>query len=145
MLRSVNQSLFRHTSVIFQHIVSYLYESLDPISNEHLVNSLYSFVSFVIGVIISSIIIYFVTKLFGEKEGIKTAIITAVIGAIVYSIAYFLLGNGFWAAIAGGFVWLLTLKALYSMGWLKAFVTALIVWIAAAITGILLPTAPGPL
>lgn len=145
MLRSVNQSLFRHTSVIFQHIVSYLYESLDPISNEHLVNSLYSFVSFVIGVIISSIIIYFVTKLFGEKEGIKTAIITAVIGAIVYSIAYFLLGNGFWAAIAGGFVWLLMLKALYSMGWLKAFVIALIVWIAAAITGILLPTAPGPL
>lgn len=145
MLRSVNQSLFRHTSVIFQHIVSYLYESLDPISNEHLVNSLYSFVSFVIGVIISSIIIYFVTKLFGEKEGIKTAIITAVIGAIVYSIAYFLLGNGFWAAIAGGFVWLLTLKALYKMGWLKAFVIALIVWIAAAITGILLPTAPGPL
>ena len=95
--------------------------------------------------IISSIIIYFVTKLFGEKEGIKTAIIPAVIGAIVYSIAYLLLGNGFWAAIAGGFVWLLTLKALYSMGWLKAFVTALIVWIAAAITGILLPTAPGPL
>ena len=145
MLRSVNQSLFRHTSVIFQHIVSYLYESLDPISNEHLVNSLYSFVSFVIGVIISSIIIYFVTKLLGEKEGIKTAIITAVIGAIVYSISYFLLGNGFWAAVAGGFVWLLTLKALYSMGWLKAFVIALIVWIAAAITGILLPTAPGPL
>jgi hypothetical protein len=106
---------------------------------------LYSFVSFVIGVIISSIIIYFVTKLFGEKEGIKTAVITAVIGAIVYSIAYFLLGNGFWAAIAGGVVWLLTLKALYSMGWLKAFVIALIVWIAAAITGILLPTAPGPL
>ena len=110
-----------------------------------MVNSLYAFVSFVIGVIISSIIIYFVTKLFGEKEGIKTAVITAVIGAIVYSIAYFLLGNGFWAALAGGFVWLLTLKALYSMGWLKAFVIALIVWIAAAITGILLPTAPGPL
>jgi hypothetical protein len=37
------------------------------------------------------------------------------------------------------------LKALYNIGWLKAFVIALIVWIAAAITGILLPTAPGPL
>jgi tetrahydromethanopterin S-methyltransferase subunit C len=110
-----------------------------------LVDPLYGFVSFVIGVIISSIIIYLVTKLFGEKEGIKTAIITAVIGAIVYSITYFLLGNGFWAAIAGGFVWLLTLKALYNMGWLKSFVIAFIVWVAAAITGILLPTAPGPL
>ena len=102
-----------------------------------MVDPLYGFVSFVIGVIISSIIIYLVTKLFGEKEGIKTAIITAVIGAI--------LGNGFWAAIAGGFVWLLTLKALYNMGWLKSFVIAFIVWVAAAITGILLPTAPGPL
>jgi hypothetical protein len=86
-----------------------------------------------------------VTKLFGEREGIKKAILSAVIGAIVYSITYFLLGNGFWAALAGGFVWLLGLKALYNIGWLKAFVIALIVWIAAAITGILLPTAPGPL
>lgn len=108
-------------------------------------NPVYGFIIFVIGVIISSVIIYIVTKLFGEKEGIKTAIITALIGAIVYSIAYFLLGNGFWAAIAGGFVWLLALKALYDIGWLKAFITALIVWIAATITGILLPTAPGPL
>lgn len=106
---------------------------------------IYGFIIFVIGVIISSVIIYIVTKLSGEKEGIKTAIITALIGAIVYSIAYFLLGNGFWAAIAGGFVWLLTLKALYNIGWLKAFVIAFIVWIATAITGILLPTAPGPL
>lgn len=105
----------------------------------------YSLIIFVIGVIISSIIIYVVTKLFGEKQGIKTAIIAALSGAIVYSIAYFFLGNSFWAAIAGGFVWLLTLKALYNIGWLKAFVIALIVWIAAAITGNLLPTAPGPL
>jgi hypothetical protein len=110
-----------------------------------LANPVYGFIIFVIGVIISSVIIYIVTKLFGEKEGIKTAIITALIGAIVYSIVYFLLGNGFWAAIAGGFVWLLALKALYDIGWLKAFIIALIVWIAATITGILLPTAPGPL
>jgi hypothetical protein len=101
-----------------------------------LANPVYGLIIFVIGVIISSVIIYIVTKLFGEKEGIKTAIITALIGAIVYSIV---------AAIAGGFVWLLTLKALYDIGWLKAFVVALIVWIAAAIAGILLPTAPGPL
>jgi hypothetical protein len=110
-----------------------------------LATPLYGLVSFVIGVIISSIIIYIVTKLFGEREGIKKAILSAVIGAIVYSITYFLLGNGFWAALAGGFVWLLVLKALYNISWLKAFVIALIVWIAAAITGILLPTAPGPL
>ena len=111
----------------------------------YLADPVYTFAIFVIGVIISSVIIYIVTKLFGEKEGIKTAIITALIGAIAYSIVYHILGNGFWAAIAGGFVWLLTLKALYDIGWLKAFVIAFIVWIAAAITGILLPTAPGPL
>jgi hypothetical protein len=110
-----------------------------------LANSVYGFIIFIIGVIISSVIIYIVTKLFGEKEGIKTAIITALIGAIVYSIVAVILGNGIWAAIAGGFVWLLALKALYDIGWLKAIVIALIVWIAATIVGILLPTAPGPL
>jgi hypothetical protein len=110
-----------------------------------LANTIFAFISFVIGIIISTIIIYIVTKLFGEKEGIKTAIITAIIGSIIYSITYFLLGNGFWAAIAGGFVWLLALRALYDVGWLRAFVIAVIIWIAAAITGILLPTAVGPL
>jgi hypothetical protein len=110
-----------------------------------LADPIYGFIIFVIGVIISSVIIYIVTKLFGEKEGFKKAIITALIGAIVYSIAYFLLGNGFWAAITGGFVWLLSLKALYSIGWIRAFVIAFVVWIAAAITGVLLPTSPGPL
>jgi hypothetical protein len=39
----------------------------------------------------------------------------------------------------------LALKTLYNIGWIKSFVIAFIVWIAAAITGILLPTAPGPL
>jgi hypothetical protein len=37
------------------------------------------------------------------------------------------------------------LRALYGMGWLKALVVAVIVWIAATIVGLLLPTAPGPL
>jgi hypothetical protein len=108
-------------------------------------DSVYTVISFIISVIISTIIIYIITKLFGEKEGIKQAFITAIIGAIVYSIAYFLLGTGILAAIAGGIVWLLALRALYSMGWLKALVIAVIVWIAAMIVGILLPTVPGPL
>jgi uncharacterized membrane-anchored protein len=37
------------------------------------------------------------------------------------------------------------LRALYGMSWLKALVVAVIVWIAAMIVGLLLPTAPGPL
>jgi hypothetical protein len=34
---------------------------------------------------------------------------------------------------------------MYRIGWLKAIVIAIVVWIAAALVGILLPTAPGPL
>ncbi|MGH9877324.1 MAG: hypothetical protein ACRD5H_06775, partial [Nitrososphaerales archaeon] len=85
------------------------------------------------------------TKLFGEKEGIGRAFVTALIGSVIYGIAYFLLGNGLLAAVAGGIVWLLALRGLYDIGWLKAFVIAIIIWVAAAITGLLLPTAPGPL
>jgi uncharacterized membrane protein YvlD (DUF360 family) len=106
---------------------------------------IFGIISFVVSLIISTIIIYIVTKLFGEKEGIKQAFITAIIGAVVYGVVHFLLGRGILAAIVGGIVWLLALRALYSMGWLKALVVAVIVWIAATIVGLLLPTAPGPL
>jgi hypothetical protein len=104
-----------------------------------------SAVIFIIGVIVSTIIIYVITKLFGEKEGIGRAFLTALIGAIVYSIVYFLFGNGWVAAIVGGIVWLLALRALYKIGWLKALAIAVIVWIAATVVGLLIPTVPGPL
>ena len=100
---------------------------------------------FVVGLVISTVIIYITTKLFGQKEGIGRAFVTAIIGAAVYSIAYFIFGTGWNAAIVGGFVWLLALRGLYDIGWLRAFVIAVIVWIAATIVGLLLPTAPGPL
>lgn len=108
-------------------------------------NEFFSALSFIIGLAISTIIIWVVTKLFGQKEGIGRAFLTAVIGAVVYSIVYFLLGNGWLAAIVGGIVWLLALRGLYEIRWLKAFVIAIIIWIAATIIGLLLPTAPGPL
>jgi CBS domain containing-hemolysin-like protein len=108
-------------------------------------NEFVSALSFIIGLAISTIIIWIVTKLFGQKEGIGRAFLTAVIGAVVYSVFYFLLGNGWLAAIIGGIVWLLALRGLYDIGWLRAFVIAIIIWIAATIVGLLLPTAPGPL
>jgi hypothetical protein len=40
---------------------------------------------------------------------------------------------------------LIALRALYDIGWLGALVIAVIVWIAATIVGLLLPTVPGPL
>jgi hypothetical protein len=106
---------------------------------------LISVIFFIIGLISSTIIIYVVTKLFGQKEGLGRAFVTAIIGAIVYSIIYFLLGNGWLAAIVGGLVWLIALRGLYDIGWLKSFAIAIIIWIAATIVGLLLPTVPGPL
>jgi hypothetical protein len=107
--------------------------------------SVWSVVHFIIGLIISSIIIFIVTKLFGEKEGIKTAFVTAIIGSIIYGITYFLFGSGLLAAIVGGIAWLLSLKWLYRIGWLKSIVVAVIIWVITSVVGILLPTAPGPL
>lgn len=100
---------------------------------------------FIISLAISTIVIYVVTRLFGQKEGIGRAFAAAIIGTIVYSLAYFFLGTGWIAAIIGGIVWLLALRSLYDIGWLKALGIAVIVWIAATIVGLLLPTAPGPL
>ena len=108
-------------------------------------DTLWSIVLFVIGLVISTVIIYIVTKLFGEKEGIKHALAAALIGSAVYSIVYFIFGQGFMAAVIGGIVWLLALKALYSFGWIKAFVIAVIIWIISGLLGLIVPTGLGPL
>jgi hypothetical protein len=107
--------------------------------------SVWGVIHFIIGLIISTIIIFIVTKLFGEKEGIKTAFATAIIGSIIYGITYFLVGSGLLAAIIGGIAWLLSLKWLYKIGWIKSIIIAVIIWVITSIVGILLPTAPGPL
>lgn len=100
---------------------------------------------FIISLAISTVIIYIVTRLFGQKEGVGRAFAAAIVGTVVYSLAYFFLGTGWIAAIIGGIVWLLALRALYDIGWLRALGIAVIVWIAATVVGVLLPTAPGPL
>jgi hypothetical protein len=99
---------------------------------------------FVIALVISTLIIYLITKMFGEKEGITTALIAALIGTVIYSVAYYLLGSGLLAAIIGGIVWLLALQYLYTIGWLKSLAIAVIVWIVAVIVGMFLPTLAGP-
>jgi uncharacterized membrane protein YdjX (TVP38/TMEM64 family) len=105
----------------------------------------WTIIIFLIGLVISTIIIFIVTRLFGERESVKIAFITAVIGAVIYTVIYYLLGNGLVAAIVGGIVWLMSLKWLYKMGWLKSILVAVIIWIIASIVGVLLPTASGPL
>lgn len=100
---------------------------------------------FFISLVVSAIIIFAITSLFGEEEGLGTALLAALVGAIVYALAYFFLGNGLLAALLGGLVWTLALGSMYSMGWLKAIVTAAVVWIVAIFVGIFLPTVGGPL
>jgi len=100
--------------------------------------------SFIIALIISTVIIYVVTKLFGETEDIKTALIAALIGTVIYAVVYYLIGQGLIAAIIAGVGWLLALKALYKIGWLKSFAIAVIIWILTAIAGWFLPSLTGP-
>jgi hypothetical protein len=100
---------------------------------------------FIIGLTVSTVVIYFVSLYVGTKKGLKIAIVTAITGSVIYAIAYFLLGNGILAAILGGITWLLALRGFYKIGWIHALIMAIIIWIITSIIGILLPTAPGPI
>jgi hypothetical protein len=102
-------------------------------------------ISFIVSWIVSSIVIYVATMFLGEKKGIGTAFVAALVGSIVYIGAFILLGDGTLAAIGAGIVWLIALGTLYNIGWIKAFVTALVIWIITLIVGMFLPTLTGPL
>ena len=103
-----------------------------------------SIVGILVALVVSTVIIYVVTKLMGETEGIGRALLAAIIGTIVYGLAYLIFGNGLLAAIVGGIVWLLALKGLYKIGWVKALIIAVLIWILASIIGYFLPTLSGP-
>ena len=103
-----------------------------------------SLIVFILGIIVSTIIIYLVTKLFGEREGIKTAFFAAIIGTIVFTIVYAILGRSPVAGIIGGIAWLIALRWLYHMSWLRSIAVAIIVWIAGIIIGSVIPTGIGP-
>jgi carbon starvation protein CstA len=96
-------------------------------------------IGFLISLIISAIIIYLITALFGEDEGGGTAILAALVGAIIYGLAYYFLGNGLLAAVLGGIGWVIALASLYDIGWLKAAVIAVIVWLVATVVSWILP------
>ena len=104
-----------------------------------------SVIIFIIELLVSTLVIYLVTSITRHRRSIKLALFTAIIGSIVYGIVYLWLGNGFLSAVLGGIAWLLALKAIYHMGWLKALIIAVSIWIITSIIGVLLPTATGPL
>ncbi len=109
--------------------------------------NLATIIVFLISLVISAIIIYAVTKIFGEKEKFGTALLAAFIGAIIYAAAYYFLRPelGWLASLVGGIAWLIALRALYSIGWLKAIGIAIIIWVIAAVVSFFLPTVIGPL
>ena len=101
--------------------------------------------TFVVALLISTVIIYIIVKLFGEKEGITTAILAGLIGTAIYTILYYFLGHGLITAFIAGIVWLLALQRLYPVGWLKSLLIAVVVWIVTTVVGWFLPTLSGPL
>ena len=105
---------------------------------------LLSALAFIVGLVISTILVYFTTKLLRQKEGIGRAFVTAIIGTVIYFVTYYVFANGLLSAIVGGMIWLLALKVLYNIGWFKALVIAVILWISSTLIGFLLPTVPGP-
>jgi hypothetical protein len=102
-------------------------------------------VLFLIGLVVSSVIIFVITSILGEREGFGTAVGAALVGTIIYVLAYFFLGQGLYASVIGGFVWLVALGGLYNMGWLKSAAVAVLVWVAAAFVSVVVPTVVGPL
>lgn len=100
--------------------------------------------NFVVSLVVSTIIIFIVTKLLGETEGLGSAVIVALSGTAVYTLAYFFLGTGLLAAGIGGIAWLVVLGSVYEIGWLKSLLVALIVWIVVTLLSFL-PTVVGPL
>ncbi len=105
----------------------------------------YTLLIFVVALVISTVIIYVITKLFGEKEGITTAFLAALIGTAVYTIIYYVIGQGLIAAFIAGIVWLLALQKLYGIGWFKSLLIAVAVWIVTSIVGWFLPALTGPM
>ena len=102
-------------------------------------------VPFLIGLLVSTIVIYVVTLFMRQRRSVKLALLAAIIGSIVYFIAYIVLGHGFVSVVLGGIAWLLALKTIYRMGWLKSLIVAVAIWIITTFVGEWLPTALGPL
>jgi hypothetical protein len=99
---------------------------------------------FIIALIISAIVIFVITKLFGETEDIKTAVIAALIGTVIYTLIYYVIGQGLIAAFIAGIVWLIALQKLYTIGWIKSLIIAVVIWIVTSIVGWFLPVLIGP-
>ena len=84
-----------------------------------------SVLAFLIGLVVSTVVIYLVSAFIGAKKGLKTAFITSyhrinhLCRCIFSAWEWFTV-----AAIMGGITWLFALKTGYKIGWLHALVMA---------------------
>ncbi len=104
-----------------------------------MVSNVSTLLSFVVALIISTVIIYYIAKFFGAKDSLTTAVLAALIGTAVYTLFYYVLGQGLPAAFIAGIVWLLALQKLYTIGWMRALIIAVFIWIVTSIAGWFLP------
>ncbi len=104
-----------------------------------------SVVRFLIGLLISTLVIYMVTFFMRQRRSLKLALFVAIIGSIVYYISYIAFKDAFLSAFMGGIAWLVALKTIYRMGWLKTLIIAVAIWIITTLVGNWLPTTIGPL
>jgi len=104
-----------------------------------MVSNISTLLTFIVALIISTVIIYYIAKFIGAKDSLTTAVLAALIGTAVYTIFYYVLGQGLVPAFIAGIVWLLTLQKLYTIGWFRAFVIAFFIWIVTSVVGWFLP------
>jgi hypothetical protein len=104
-----------------------------------MVSNVSTLLSFIVALIISTVIIYYIAKFFGAKDSLTTAVLAALIGTAVYTIFYYVLGQSLIAAFIAGIVWLLALQKLYTIGWFRALIIAIFIWIVTSLAGLFLP------
>ena|SRR5206468_7262162 len=103
-----------------------------------------SIIIFLVHLLILTLIIYLVTLLLGKRRSMKLALFTSIVGLIVYWIANSLWTNIFVSAFLGGIAWLVALKIIYRMGWIKALIVAVGILIITYIVVAQLSRAMGP-
>ena len=104
-----------------------------------MVSTSFTLMTFIVALIISTVIIYYVARFFGAKDSLTTALLAALIGTAVYTVFYYVLGQDLLAAFVAGIVWLLALQKLYTIGWFRALIIAVMIWIVTSIVGHFLP------
>lgn len=77
----------------------------------------------------SGLIIHVSSKILGQKEGFVIAMSAALIGSLIYLVAYFFINESFISSLIATIGWLFALKRLYSVGWIRSFFIAIVIWI----------------